>query len=693
MAGEHPRRRVATYERVSSEDQRERQTIKTQTEALARELERSLEVEVVARYADDGVSGTVPMSQRPGGRQLLADAERGRFDELWVYDLTRLARNTADATLIRDRLDNLGIVVCIDGRAVDPFVYDVHAALAAEERRRIRKRSMDGAERAAGEGRYVGGIVPFGYRVTGYRPNGRLVPDDTPMWGTMSAADVVRQIYAWLAQDRWSCMQVAEELNALGVPTVYQRDSRGVRGQRTAGVWRNGRIRNLVVNATYRGEFVYGKRSSRRRRQISATVPRLVSDEVWYAAQEALRGNRIAPAHSQRTYLLRSVMRCRQCGLSYVGTTNRGVTRYRCGGQMKARGKFEGRCPGKNVKGTDLEPIVWGDIEAWLRDPGALLDELRATANADEVAAVADATRMTLEAALSAAEARRLRRLEQHERGLISDRELEIALDDITRERTAIEDRLGAMKPAPALPSGSSAALLSEIRTRLDEGLSDAERQEIVRLLVGEIVVSTEVGEGGTKSVRAVIEYRFPAESEGGVCRDCAESEVSRRSQKPHECPCGYYGDSVKPCTCPESSVSRYQRRVSGPLMDRIDLFSNVPRVDLKELTGEPSGERSEVVRARVVEARDRQTARFRGTRVLTNAEMGPTEVRKFCQDALVPEAQPLLERAMQQLGLSARAFHRVLKVARTVADLAGSDRIETVHLAEAIQYRRRGAD
>ena len=158
-------------------------------------------------------------------------------------------------------------------------------------------------------------------------------------------------------------------------------------------------------------------------------------------------------------------------------------------------------------------------------------------------------------------------------------------------------------------------------------------------------------------------------------------------------CPCGYYGDSVKPCTCPESSVSRYQRRVSGPLMDRIDLFSNVPRVDLKELTGEPSGERSEVVRARVVEARDRQTARFRGTRVLTNSEMGPTEVRKFCQDALVPEAQPLLESAMQQLGLSARAFHRVLKVARTVADLAGSDRIETVHLAEAIQYRRRGAD
>lgn len=99
------------------------------------------------------------------------------------------------------------------------------------------------------------------------------------------------------------------------------------------------------------------------------------------------------------------------------------------------------------------------------------------------------------------------------------------------------------------------------------------------------------------------------------------------------------------------------------------------------------------ISRARVTEARERQAARLAGTPYVTNSEMGPLEVRKFCQEALVPAAEPLLAGAMQQLGLSARAFHRVLKVARTVADLGGSDRIETVHLAEAIQYRRRGAD
>lgn len=158
-------------------------------------------------------------------------------------------------------------------------------------------------------------------------------------------------------------------------------------------------------------------------------------------------------------------------------------------------------------------------------------------------------------------------------------------------------------------------------------------------------------------------------------------------------CPCGYYGDTAKACSCPEASVSRYQRRVSGPLLDRIDLFADVPRVAFSELSGATTGERSEVVRARVTEARERQAARLKGTPYVTNSEMGPLEVRKFCQEALAPAAEPLLAGAMQQLGLSARAFHRVLKVARTVADLGGSDRIETAHLAEAIQYRRRGAD
>ncbi|MBN1976686.1 MAG: YifB family Mg chelatase-like AAA ATPase [Anaerolineae bacterium] len=153
-------------------------------------------------------------------------------------------------------------------------------------------------------------------------------------------------------------------------------------------------------------------------------------------------------------------------------------------------------------------------------------------------------------------------------------------------------------------------------------------------------------------------------------------------------CPCGYYGDPVRECTCSMQTISRYQKRISGPLLDRIDIHVEVPRVDVEKLTADRLGERSEAIRARVEEARAVQRKRFADTPLSSNADMGPTEVRAICQ--LSEDGRALVKAAMQQLGMSARAFHRILKLARTIADLAGSERIETPHLAEAIQYRPR---
>jgi len=153
-------------------------------------------------------------------------------------------------------------------------------------------------------------------------------------------------------------------------------------------------------------------------------------------------------------------------------------------------------------------------------------------------------------------------------------------------------------------------------------------------------------------------------------------------------CPCGYYGDPRHECTCTPSAIARYQKRISGPLLDRIDLFIEVPEVEYEKLVGPEDGESSRELRKRVGASREVQRARFQGTPYVCNAEMGPAEVWEFCQ--VEDSAKGLLQAAMHQLALSARGFHHVLKVARTIADLAGSETIGIAHLAEALQYRHR---
>jgi magnesium chelatase family protein len=152
-------------------------------------------------------------------------------------------------------------------------------------------------------------------------------------------------------------------------------------------------------------------------------------------------------------------------------------------------------------------------------------------------------------------------------------------------------------------------------------------------------------------------------------------------------CPCGYLGDPQHACTCNPTQVAAYRGRISGPLLDRIDLHVDVASVPYQALRQEAPSERSDEIRARVSEARGVQRARFAGTGIHANAQMTPRQIREHC--AVDAEGHALLERVVDRLGMSARAYARILKVARTIADLDGAAAVAGAHIAEAVQYRK----
>jgi magnesium chelatase family protein len=151
-------------------------------------------------------------------------------------------------------------------------------------------------------------------------------------------------------------------------------------------------------------------------------------------------------------------------------------------------------------------------------------------------------------------------------------------------------------------------------------------------------------------------------------------------------CKCGFSGDPVHACTCTPGDIQRYRSRLSGPLLDRIDIQIEVPAVKYRELTDRTDGESSAKIVGRVEKARELQLDRFQGTKVHCNAQMTSRLIRKYCEPD--PAGHRLLEVVTERMGFSARAFTRILKVARTIADLDGNETIKEQHIAEAIQYR-----
>ena len=151
-------------------------------------------------------------------------------------------------------------------------------------------------------------------------------------------------------------------------------------------------------------------------------------------------------------------------------------------------------------------------------------------------------------------------------------------------------------------------------------------------------------------------------------------------------CPCGFFSDPVHECRCAAQQIQRYRAKISGPLMDRIDIHVEVPAVPYKELIQGDRAENSETIRKRVTAARQKQSERFARTKIYCNAQMSNRQITRYC--VIDKASEQLLEKAIETLGLSARAYHRILKIARTIADLEAEPNLQVEHISEAIQYR-----
>jgi magnesium chelatase family protein len=194
-----------------------------------------------------------------------------------------------------------------------------------------------------------------------------------------------------------------------------------------------------------------------------------------------------------------------------------------------------------------------------------------------------------------------------------------------------------------------------------------------------------------TEFKRNVLEYLRQPLEDGYVTISRTRQSVVFPSQftliaSTNPCPCGYFGDPIIPCTCSPRQRGQYWAKLSGPLLDRIDLQVVVSRLKPEEMTRQTTGETSESVRKRVLQAREKAQIRFKNEKISCNAQMQSRHLREFCE--LDDGSRNLLEGAIRKLGLSARAMDRILKVSRTIADLGGDDELKSNHLAEAIQYR-----
>lgn len=524
------------YCRVSSEDQAERETIKNQEEFAIKYCDLH-KIQIASWYMDDGISGTIPFDQRPGGKQLIEDIKSGQKPDLiLIYNIKRLGRETRVILNAVHEIEQYGIAIRSMTEPFDTstptgrFLLTTLAGVASLDRETLLETLWLGANRAARNGKWLGGIVPYGYRVNS---EGFLEINEDPLPVIdISEAEVIRRIYSLVAEQSYSTIKVADYLNALGVPPSYVKDGRkvknGKRKENTAGIWRPGRIRNMIVNPTYKGLHIYGKRTQKKRDLIYREVPAIVSKEIWEKAQKVLRENQIGSVKNKKhDYLLTGLIKCGICGQNYHGYAQNYPNRkqncklyYKCNGKIRYRFREENRetCPSKFIPGDWIEELVWKDCVSFIKNPGTAIHELAESLEERKSQKESfEYEKNMLQKTLINKSLEKQSILDLYRRQIITNTDVETQFQKITQEVEFLEKRIKELQIQIEAETGmeqqfnSVEELLRSLQDKIEGEVPFEVKREIVKTLVKEIIVDTQFSDDDPKKRKAVLtlKYRF----------------------------------------------------------------------------------------------------------------------------------------------------------------------------------------
>lgn len=500
-------KKVAIYCRVSSDDQKERDTIENQVDILHTYIEMRDGLSAYGEYLDNGISGTVPFVQRPEGSRLLKDASKGYFDTVLVWKIDRFGRDTLSGLKAVEMLSKYNIEIMSVTEPFDMntptgrFQFITYLNMAELERNNILDRMYIGATRAAKQGKWMGGIVPYGYNVN---KDGLLeVKDDE--------AKIIIKIFELYVNERLSTISIALYLNNSGILSSCG-TGKGKRTKNITAKWRAGTIQRILNNTTYKGIHYYGKRGTRRKDLIKRDVPPIISAELWDKAQKVKVENTIISKrnNTKRNYLLRGLIKCKYCGKTFYGVSYKNRSDfYVCSGKRGENKRVLGiKCNALNINAEEIEKSVWNDCEDILKHYDTYIEALENSSTSRDDNTENELN--NLKYSLSSKVTEKNNILALYRKNIITEDEVADQLKDIKKEENNInnlistfEEKLNCYKHENELITSMSNKL--KYYSEKIDNLTFEEKYNVVKLLVKEIITETIVQDGYKTSKYEVI--------------------------------------------------------------------------------------------------------------------------------------------------------------------------------------------